>query len=119
MSSAYSITRAVRPPRAVFLDFPLGHTSGKRGEPALNRRILCDTLEAFVSIDTPGTIVTLPYAWADDDAWKKSVMRSPDTGEARDERRERVEAPQYQLDDDVEAAAEAAPCASCIWLEPR
>ena len=118
MSSAYSITHAVRPPRAAFLDFPLGHTSGKYGEHALNRRILRDTLTAFVSIETPGSIVTLPYAWADDDAWKKSVMRS-ETGEPRDERRERVEVPQYQLDDDVEAAAEAAPCASCIWLEPR
>jgi hypothetical protein len=118
MSSAYSITRAVRPPRAVFLDFPLGHTAGKAGDAKLNRRILEDTLRAFETIVTPGSMIALPYKWADDDAWKETVMRSP-SGEPRDERRARVETPQYQRCSDSEAADEAAPCASCIWLEPR
>ena len=118
MSSAHSITRAVNPPRAVFLDFPLGHTAGKAGEASLNRQILRDTLAAFESIETPGTIVTLPYAWADDDAWKDTVMRSP-SGEPRDERVPRAGTPQYQTSDDVAAAAEAAPCETCVFLERR
>jgi hypothetical protein len=118
MSSAYSITRAVSPPRAVFLDFPLGHTAGKPGETALNRRIMLDTLAAFAAIDAPGTIVTLPYTWADDDAWKKRVMTAgAETAGPRDERIERTETPQYQLEDDAAAAAEAGGCATCVWLE--
>jgi len=119
MSSAYSITRSVNPPRAVFLDFPLGHTAGKPGEASLNRRILADALAGFESIALPGTILTLPYAWAGDDAWKDVVMRSPVTGEPRDERAPRSPTPQYQLSDDASAAEEAAPCTSCVWLEPR
>ena len=106
MSSAHSITRAVSPPRAVFLDFPLGHTAGKPGETALNRRIMLDTLAAFAAIDAPGTIVTLPYAWADDDAWKECVMpAAANTTAPRDERMERTGTPQYQLEDDAAAAA--------------
>lgn len=117
MSSAYSITRAVNPPRAVFLDFPLGHTAGKPGETALNRRIMLDTLAAFAEIDAPGAIVTLPYAWADDDAWKECAMRPSAASGLRDERVHRAATPQYERDDDATAAAEAEPCATCVWLE--
>ena len=35
MTSALSITRAVHPPRGAFLDYPLGHTTGKANEPGL------------------------------------------------------------------------------------
>jgi hypothetical protein len=29
MASALDVIKAVKPPRAAFLDFPLGHTTGK------------------------------------------------------------------------------------------
>ena len=118
MSSALSITAAVNPPRAVYLDFPLGHTAGRPHEPALQRRILRDTLEALESIDTPGTIRRLPYRWADDDAWKDRVMRPDPSGSTGDDRTERHPEPQYQCDEDrVAAEAELAlgGCPGCVF----
>ncbi len=105
LSSARSITAAVRPPRAVFVDFPLGHTAGKRGDVALQRSIMLDALAALEEVDEPGTIRDLPYRWAETDEWKNRVMR-PDreSGEHRDDRTARSPEPQYQDPEDREAA---------------
>ena len=118
MSSALSITEAVNPPRAVYLDFPLGRTAGKPHDVTLQRRILRDTLAALVSIDAPGTVRRLPYRWADDDAWKDGVMRPEPGGSATDDRIERHPDPQYQCDEDrAEAEAELARggCPGCVF----
>jgi len=73
MTSALDITQAVNPPRAVFLNFPLGHQTGKPGQPELQRRIVRDAIEAFQSISRPGTIVHLPYVWdPDDKSWEET-----------------------------------------------
>ena len=119
MSSAYSITAAVGPPRAVYLDFPLGHTAGKPHDPALQRRILRDTLDALVAIDTPGTIRWLPYRWSEADSWKDSVMRPAPGGSSEDDRNERHPDPQYQSAEDriaAEAAFKRDGCPSCVFL---
>lgn len=122
MSSAYSITRSVNPPRAVYLDYPLGHTAGKPRDPALQRSIMLDTLAQFERMQRPGRIQVLDYFWADDDDWKDSVMRPRQgpKGDHRDDRVERFSTPQYQTEDD-EAAAEKAltegGCPTCVWLE--
>jgi hypothetical protein len=72
MSSAYDITAAVRPPRAVFLNFPLNHETGKAGDPVLQRRILLDAFHAFETLWAPGQILTLPYVWDPDDrSWEE------------------------------------------------
>ncbi len=63
MSSALDITQAVKPPRAVFVNFPLGHQTGKPNDPELQRRMVVDALRAFETIVSPGTIVELPYVW--------------------------------------------------------
>lgn len=99
LSSAMSITRAVNPPRAVFIDFPLGHTAGKPGDKALQRAIMMDTLDALETIAEPGTIRPLPYRWSDDDAWKQTAQRSDG-----DDRVSRTDEPQYQFPEDREAA---------------
>ena len=119
MSSGYSITRSVNPPRAVYLDYPLGHTAGKPHDPDLQRGIMLDTLRAFESIDQPGTIETLNYAWADNDDWKDSVMRPSTGGTQGDGRVERFDTPQYQTRGDEAAAEEALAqggCPTCVWL---
>lgn len=122
MSSALSITRAVNPPRAVYLDYPLGRTAGKPGDKTNQREILRDTLAAFADIETPGTIVPLAYEWSADDSWKDRVMRpDPDKsggdsqGEHNDDRVARLPTPQYQTPAD-EAVADTA-CPSCVFLE--
>ncbi len=71
MTSALDITRAVNPPRAVFVNFPLGHQTGKPDQPELQRQIVRDAMRAFDTIDRPGTIVELPYVWdANDRTWE-------------------------------------------------
>jgi hypothetical protein len=67
MTSARDITRAVNPPRAVFLNFPLGHQTGKPDQPRLQRQIVRDAMRAFNTIDRPGTIGELPYVWDPND----------------------------------------------------
>jgi hypothetical protein len=120
MSSAWSITRAVNPPRAAYLDFPLGHTAGKPHDAQLNLAILRAALQVFAIATRPGEIVSLPFEWADDDAWKDGVMR-PRRGAsgASDSRVERYDTPQYQTQEDRDAADAAGECPSCVWLEGR
>jgi hypothetical protein len=117
LSSALSITQSVNPPRAVFLDFPLGHTAGKALDEGLQDAIFEAALAAFETMETPGSVQKLPFHWADDDAWKDSVMRPQvagsagdggDGGEHRDDRSERSAEPQYQLDADRIAAESSA-----------
>lgn len=98
MSSALDITQAVRPPRAAFLNYPLGHTTGKPHEPALQREILLQALEAFTSLSTPGSVKCLPFIWSDDETWQATAQRGPD------DRRPRYETPQYQYEGDRELA---------------
>jgi hypothetical protein len=73
MTSALDITQAVRPPRAVFLNFPLGHQTGKPHQPDLQLRIVRDAFEAFPKIGRPGAIIELPYIWdAHDRGWEET-----------------------------------------------
>jgi D-proline reductase (dithiol) PrdB len=67
------ITEAVKPPRAVFVNFPLGHQTGKPFQPELQKSIVKDALNALYTIKEPGTIVALPYRWAEDDSWEKDA----------------------------------------------
>jgi len=121
LTSALSITRAVNPPRAVFVDFPLGHTAGKAHDKPLQRRIMIDALSALDGIHVPGTIRRLPYRWAADDDWKARVMR-PTPGEPRDEhaddRLARTPVPQYQDPRDrtaAEATLADGVCPGCVY----
>lgn len=71
MTSALDITQSVKPPRAVFVNFPLGHQTGPPGQPELQRRIVTDAMHAFETIAAPATIVELPYVWDEGDrSWK-------------------------------------------------
>jgi hypothetical protein len=71
MTSALDITRSVNPPRAVFLNFPLGHQTGRPHQFELQRQIVRDAMRAFATIREPGTIVSLPYIWdANDRTWE-------------------------------------------------
>lgn len=56
-------TEKVRPPRTVFLKWPFGHPLGEPGNMAQQRSVLKKTFEALYAIDTPGTIVDIPWRW--------------------------------------------------------
>jgi hypothetical protein len=126
MTSALSITRAVNPPRAAFLDFPLGHTTGRPHDSEGQRAILRAALSGFETLDAPGGIVTLPFVWSEDDSWKETAMRTPGTDSAagaprvQDERTQRYDTPQYQCETDRQLAEQAqreGGCPTCVWLE--
>jgi len=110
MTSAWSITAAVNPPRAAFLDYPLGHTAGRPDDLAEQTDIMRHALRVFE--DAPrGSITRLPFRWSDSDEWKTQVMRGSEAG---DDRVERHATPQYQSAADAQSADPA--CPSCIWL---
>ena len=108
MTSALDITRSANPPRAAFLDYPFGHTTGKPGEPELQRAILIEALEAFSSLAKPGSVKRLPFRWSDDEDWKQNAFGGGD------ERRPRYDTPQYQNEEDRRRAEDPAACAICI-----
>jgi hypothetical protein len=53
----------VKPPRSVFLNFPLGHQCGRPHDVQLQTRILKDAINVLAAATTPGDIVDLPYEW--------------------------------------------------------
>lgn len=129
LTSAYSITDSVGVPRGVFLDYPLGQTAGRAGEPAEQRQIMEFACQAFEDMESPGEIKPAPLTWPEGASWKDAVMRphkssSTDNGsddnalEHRslrgDQRTHRHDTPQYQLPEDL---TEAEPnCPSCVFL---
>jgi len=110
LSSAIDITRAVNPPRAAFLDFPLGHTAGRPGDPGIQRTILADALASFDEASVPGSIRMLPHRWSEDEAWKTTAFAGGD------ERLPRFDSPQYQTEEDrrkAECTASRPCCPGC------
>ena len=106
MTSALDITQAVNPPRAAFLDYPLGHTTGKPHQPVLQREILLEALAGFSNLTAPGSVKMLPFKWSADLSWKETAQRGPD------DRRPRYDTPQYQQEEDrYRASACGAPAA--------
>lgn len=106
MTSALDITRAVKPPRAAFLDYPLGHTTGKPHQPALQREILLAALAGFSDLTAPGAVKMLPFKWSADKSWQETAQRGPD------DRRPRYDTPQYQREEDRDRAEAQASAVS-------
>ena len=110
LTSALSITRSVDPPRAAFLDFPLGHTAGKANDTALQREIVAAALAAVDELERPGAVKMLPHRWSSDDDWKREAMLSGDA------RTHRSSSPEYQCEADRALAAAAPDCPTCVFL---
>jgi hypothetical protein len=71
MTSALDITRLVKPPRSVFLNFPLGHTTGRPFDKEGQIQILKGALEFLVEAEEGGDIKELPDVWGED--WELGV----------------------------------------------
>ncbi|MBL8386160.1 MAG: hypothetical protein JNM90_23960 [Burkholderiales bacterium] len=100
VGSALDILEAGRAPRAVFVDYPLGHSTGKPFDRADQVGIVRAALAGFDAMTRPGTILRLPNAWDADGAWQADAMRA-DRG---DTRQPRDESPQFQHPADRAAA---------------
>lgn len=96
MSSAFSITALVHPPRAAFLDYPLGHTAGRPHEPEEQQAIMRDALSLLQTVAQPGEIHALEFSWPGD--WKTN-----DPAQDYDWP-ERFDCPHYHHDEDRDAA---------------
>ncbi len=90
------ILRAGNPPRAVFLDYPLGHATGKAFAPREQEDIVRQALAAFETITEPGGLVRLDHVWADNDDWQEAA--TDDASE--DMRAPRDTTPRYQHEKD-------------------
>lgn len=55
----------VKTPRPVFVNFPLGHPCGKPHDIELQRSILRDALQYFVTASVPGEVLDLQYEWGE------------------------------------------------------
>ncbi|HEX6512944.1 MAG TPA: hypothetical protein VF157_11625 [Chloroflexota bacterium] len=66
MSTLYELSHGFKPPRTVFLDFPLGCTAGKPNEPELQRQVLRDALRLAPEFRDPWRIMELPYQFSAD-----------------------------------------------------
>jgi hypothetical protein len=140
MTSAWSITAAVAPPRAAFVDHPLGHTTGKPGDPAGQRAIVEAGLRCLETISEPATIVDLGVEWGDD-GWRADPLRTgdPQPGDAGSERTDdsgatapsgrggsdtrtaRHDTPQYQSPEDLALArarvGDELACRACVGFD--
>ena len=73
LAGARDIIAAANPPRAVFVDYPLGHTTGCPFKPEEQVAITRAGLDGLETITAPGAIVELEYRWDDDEAWKAAA----------------------------------------------
>ena len=69
MTSAWDITAAVIPPRSVYVHHPLGHTTGRPGDPEGQLDIVRAALEVGKNVKR-GEIVPLPFRWTGDPGWE-------------------------------------------------
>jgi hypothetical protein len=97
---AIDILQAGRPPRAVFVDYPLGHTVGKACDETDQDGIVLAALRGLEIFTLPGQIETLPNRWDDSGAWQQAAASS----EGGDTRQARDETPQFQHPADRDAA---------------
>jgi hypothetical protein len=69
IGSCRDMMALVKPPRSVFVDFPLGHQCGKPHDVPLQMGILKDALHVLVTSNTPGEFIDLPYEWGEPFSW--------------------------------------------------
>jgi len=96
LGSAQDILPAGRPPRTLFVDYPLGHSAGKPFDKSDQYIVVSQALKHFESIKVAGSLVEIPAAWTGGDDWKHAATDSArgDTRQARDT------TPRYQFEAD-------------------
>lgn len=74
LGSCRDMMARVMPPRAAFLNFPLGRQCGKPDDADLQLSILKDALDVLATATSPGQIVDLPYVWGAFFDWRTFVQ---------------------------------------------
>lgn len=66
VSTGRDLSAQVKPPRTVFVNFPMGNPFGRPFDRQQQRTILLDALHALESVETPGAMIDLPYEWGEE-----------------------------------------------------
>jgi hypothetical protein len=66
LSTVWDITAAIKPPRACFLDFPIGCPAGKPNAPELQRQILKTVFKQAPNFSDAWRMYDLPFEWSED-----------------------------------------------------
>jgi hypothetical protein len=98
LGSALDILQAGRPPRAQFVNYPLGFESGRFQDRDNQYEVVASALQGFDTIKAP-KIDTLPFEWQA--GW--DMLQARERGKS-DQRSERHNTPQYQSEEDRRAA---------------
>jgi hypothetical protein len=64
ISVALDVTEHIKPPRAVFLPFMMGHHFGVSFHKELQRRIIIEALDFLTTAERSGDVKMLPIKWA-------------------------------------------------------
>ena len=64
------IMERVKPPRGVFVNFPVGHPLGRPLDIEFQTNVIKNTVNALSEIKVGGEIIDLPYRWSDDFSWQ-------------------------------------------------
>ncbi len=104
MGTALDIVKFGWPPRAVFMDFPLGHGGGPAFDPDRQLAIARQAMAAFESVQRPGEIVAVAQTWPGGHGWKEVA----EDQSADDVRQPRDMTVRYQREEDRRLAEAAA-----------
>jgi hypothetical protein len=63
VSTGRDITALVRPPRSLFVNFPMGNTFGRAGDNAMQSKILRAALDFVVTATEPGVLADYREKW--------------------------------------------------------
>lgn len=100
LGAAWDIVTHCGVPRFAFLDFPLGNPCGKPYDPEMQATIATAAIDLFETASEPGTVVTMPYRWSDEESWRDGYFKVSETnidalrraGEERRDARARLRA---------------------------
>ena len=76
ISVALDVTEHIKPPRAVFVPFMMGHHFGVPHHKALQRRIILFALEMLKNAERSGAVQRFPTTWAQARREGKEIERS-------------------------------------------
>ncbi|MEZ5557914.1 MAG: hypothetical protein R3E86_05125 [Pseudomonadales bacterium] len=63
ISTGRDLTKQVKPPRSLFVNFPMGNAFGKPFDRDMQTAILRAALDLAEHASEPGVLVDLPYVW--------------------------------------------------------
>ena len=72
VGSARDMMAQVKPPRPVFVNFPLGHQCGRPFDQELQMTVIKGALNTLNALQEPGRIIDMPYDWGQEFSYTPS-----------------------------------------------